>query len=351
MAKLRHHFSALLSKIEPPAERLKVAQKAPAKVRDFLKEHDFETVDPHTRLIGSYYRCTAVLEIKDVDLLVFVPEAQRERTPNAVLQELKAVLDEYPDAAAETSSQRRSVRLDLLNEDLQLDIVPAIHSGDVEKCLSIPDRPAKEWIDSDPLGYSNRLSKLNQDHGGKVVRLVKLFKAWRDVQMKTRRPKSYVLEVMVFNAVSEGSIKLVERSTDENMADLLAHVWKKYKKLFEEGTEAPRIKDPQVEGVYITKGWSRSSFDSFMTQIDKSRGWSERALAKDDDEEAEASVLWAKVFPEIWPTDVEVKAAARSEASSVAPGVTVIGSAGLLLPRVSSGAASKPTSFHSGEDA
>ena len=234
MANLRHHFSALLSKIEPPPERSKVAQEAPAKVRDFLKEHDFETVVPHTRLIGSYYRCTAVLDIKDVDLLVFVPEAQRERTPNAVLQELKAALDEYPDGAAETSSQRRSVRLDLLNEGLQLDIVPAIHGGDVEKRLSIPDRPAKEWIDSDPLGYSNRLSKLNQDHGGKVVRLVKLFKAWRDVQMKTRRPKSYVLEVMVFYAVSEGSIQLVDRSTAENMADLLRYVWGKYKKLYEE---------------------------------------------------------------------------------------------------------------------
>ncbi len=348
MANLRHHFSALLSKIEPPAERLKVAQEAPAKVRDFLKEHDFETVDPHTRLIGSYYRCTAVLEIKDVDLLVFVPEAQRERTPNAVLQKLKTVLDEYPDSAAETTSQRRSVRLDLLNEGLQLDIVPAIHGGDVEKRLSIPDRPAQEWIDSDPLGFSKRLSKLNQDHGGKVVRLVKLFKAWRDDQMKTRRPKSYVLEVMVFNAVSEGSIQLVERSTDVNMADLLAHVWKKYKKLYEEGTEAPRIEDPQIDGLYISKGWPRTSFETFMTRIDESRGWSERAVAKADDE---ASALWAKVFPELWPSDDEVKAAARNEASTAAPGVSVVAASGLILPRGSSGAASKPTSFHGGEDA
>ena len=43
--------------------------------------------------------------------------------------------------------------------------------------------------------------------------LIKLVKAWRDVQMKIRRPKSYVLEVMVLTAVECGAIELCDQST------------------------------------------------------------------------------------------------------------------------------------------
>ena len=57
---------------------------------------------------------------------------------------------------------------------------------------------------TDPLGYADCLSELNQAHGGKVVPLVKLLKHWRDVQMERRRPKSYWLECMIYHRFSAG---------------------------------------------------------------------------------------------------------------------------------------------------
>src|SRR6266516_4072211 len=113
MPNMRHHFDALLTKINPPTERVALVSARVNEVRDWLKEHDFATTSPHTQLSGSYSRHTAIETIPDVDVLLFVPEDQLERTPNAVLLDVHKVLREYPEAAVNTEGQRRSVRLEL----------------------------------------------------------------------------------------------------------------------------------------------------------------------------------------------------------------------------------------------
>ena len=66
-------------------------------MREWLRDHEFATKSPHTRLSGSYARSTATELIPDVDVLLFTPDDQEERTPNAVLRELYGVLKDYPD--------------------------------------------------------------------------------------------------------------------------------------------------------------------------------------------------------------------------------------------------------------
>ena len=107
--------------------------------------------------------------------------------------------------------------------DLHLDIVPAVAVDGLNRPLRVPDRPHQKVDLSDPLGYAARLTKLNQEHGGKLIPLIKIVKAWRDVQMVSRRPKSYVLEVMVFEAVEQGDVILVGSSTAQNFADFTTH--------------------------------------------------------------------------------------------------------------------------------
>src|SRR3989442_11644233 len=92
MPNLRHHFQALLSKINPPADRVTLVSGRVEKVRDWLREHEFSTKTPHTQLSGSYSRHTAIEMIPDVDVLLFIPDDQLERTPNAVLLEVNSVL-------------------------------------------------------------------------------------------------------------------------------------------------------------------------------------------------------------------------------------------------------------------
>jgi hypothetical protein len=294
-------------------------------------------------LSGSYARETAVGDIKDVDVLLLLHEDQLDRTPNAVLLAVKRILDGYPDATTEATGQRRSVHLEFPVHNLHLDIVPAVAVDGLNQPLKVPDRPRQEWIPSDPLGYAARLTKLNQEHGGKVIPLIKLVKAWRDVQMTSRRPKSYVLEVMVFDAVEQCEMILAGSSTAQNFADFTAHTAAKYHDLMENGTDAPRIGDPQT-GARITAGWDRSHFETFMRRAREAARAAERALNAPTTEDA--ATEWQCVFGSFWPNAEMVKAAARAEAPTVNPGATAIASQGFVVGTMAREIATQPTRYH-----
>jgi len=346
MPNMRYHFAALLKKINPSADRVTLASERVGELRQWLQDHDFATNDPHTRLSGSYKRNTAIELIPDVDVLLFVPDDQEERTPNSVLREVHGVLKDYPGSSeVDLRGQRRSVRLELSDDNLCLDIVPAVSDQGNEKRLKVPDRPQEEWIESDPIGYAERLSNLNQEHGSKIVPLIKMLKAWRDEHMTYRRPKSYVLEVILLYAVEEGKLALHDQSQAQNVHDAFAYIADKYADLMDNGKEAPRIRDPQISKHFITKGWERAHFETFMRRVREARAAAAKALAAED--ETAASGEWVKVFGSRWPDEDEVKAEARAEAPLHQPGSSNIDSAG----RVVGGAATvitRPTKFHGG---
>ena len=342
MSTLPVHFSLLLSTIEPDKEKKDLAAQLPGEVREWLKNHEYVTKSPHTRLIGSYQRSTAVGDIKDIDMLVFLPEDALDRTPNSVLLELRETLEEYPDATAETSRQRRSIHLAFPVEEVHLDIVPAVAEEGAEKPLKVPDHHKKEWLLSDPLGYNRELSDLNQEHSEKVVPLIKLIKTWRNVQMVNRRPKSYVLEVMVFCAVKSGKVVVEDRSYAEIVTSFFQHIRDKYADLMDNGSGVPRIYDPRL-GNEISQGWERSHFETFMRRIRDSAHWSEKAAAAEHDEKVE---LWSRIFGEFWPTEEQVEKEARSMAAKLQPGVAAVTSKGSVVSSASLGIRTRPTRFH-----
>jgi len=61
MITLSEYFDELLAAIEPVEDRLKFAEEVPAQLRAYLKESDMVlTIEPHSRLAGSYARQTAI---------------------------------------------------------------------------------------------------------------------------------------------------------------------------------------------------------------------------------------------------------------------------------------------------
>ena len=344
MATLRFAFTALLTNVNPPAERAEKAQRLPGEVREWLKDHDFDTKAPHSRLIGSYGRQTAVTEIKDVDTLLLLPTEALNRTPESILRELKAILVEYPDATADASPQRRSIRLDFPVENLCMDIVGAVADQGIEKPLWIPDRQQQKWLRSDPLGYGRTLSEANAQNGQKLIPLIKLVKAWRDVHMVNRRPKSYLLEVIVFDSVDSGSVALEGSSTAENVCDLFEHLAEKWADLMDQGTGVPRVLDPQL-GSVISQGWERGHFETFMRRIREAA--QNARFGIDAASGDEAAKHWQKVFGELWPTPEQVKEQARAAAVKAMPGKAYVDSRGRVSAgAVAGGTLSRPTQFH-----
>ncbi len=299
---LPHHFAELLSNIEPPQHRRAAAAEIPAKVRDFLKNAtEFPTEDPHTRLTGSYARHTAIHGIKDVDFVVFYDAGDDEPDPKAVLENLYDVLKDLPDALGYVGTaqilrrQRRSVHVQFDDEDFHLDIVPAWLREDIEMPLWVPDREWNEWVESHPLGYGEALSLLNADKGKKAVPLIKLFKHWRTTQMQRRRPKSYWLEALVYQHLSEGWIATDGKGYAELFTDLLHSIQDRFQPALD-GEWVPEIPDPMLKQNNVAFNWEWSAFKSFMTRLNESIGWAERALVKSSDELDDAIALWQKVF-------------------------------------------------------
>jgi hypothetical protein len=300
---LPHHFDELLGNIEPPKNRRDAAAEIPAKVRAFLEDAvDFHTEAPHSRLTGSYARHTAIHAIKDVDFVVFYEAGDDEPDPEQVLENLYNTLQSLPEALGHAGSaqvlrrQRRSVHVQFNDEDFHLDVVPAWLRDGIDKPLLVPDREWSRWVASDPLGYSGALSELNAAKGAKAVPLIKLFKHWRTIQMQRRRPKSYWLEALVYRHLLTGWVTIDGKGYAELFMDLLRSIHDHFQPALD-GEWVPEIPDP-ILNHNIAFNWEWPAFKSFMTRLDESIGWAERALAKSNDEMDDAIALWQKIFGE-----------------------------------------------------
>jgi len=357
MHTLGTHFEVLLRNIRPPEDRLKAAKTLPPKVREFLKDsEDFPTVDPHSRLVGSYAQDLAVGDVKDVDLLVRVAGDPEANDPEAkkLIASLKNALDSLPMAlgldgwaGVDIEGARRSVHVYIKGRDFHLDVVPAIAPDGFESKLYVPDKGFNKWIASHPIGYIMLLSDLNEKNGGKIRPLAKLLKHFRNYQMKQRRPKSYWLGALVVHHVGQ------TLDTTQPLAvlfrDLLHGIYNQYASLLPRTDGAtPNIPDPML-GHNISWNWSRSHFETFMARVDEGRKCATKAL--EAEEPADAVAYWQRVFgEEFFPTDVS-KEAVRA-ATDVAPGRSKVTPGGLVVPSVSStriATPTRPTTFHGEE--
>lgn len=322
MHSLTNHFAKFLTNIQPDGDRVELAQDIPDKLREYLKETDkIRTVNPHTRLSGSYSRYTAIKKIKDVDILLFVNEEYKdgEDCIKKVINDLVSALEGFPkylsdetgrvDADLALRRQRRSVQVHITldGQEFDVDVVPSIIQDEIDKALLVPDRDLSKWILSNPLGYNKSLSTLNKDNSGKIVPLIKMFKHWRDVQMKRKCPKSYWLECLVYEHASAGKLKVEDCSYGELFLSLLSAISEDFQDEYLSKDSVPVIKDPML-GNNVAKSWTRDEFETFMRRINDSKRITERALTATDEKDAIA--LWQRLFndhddTEYFPTSVD----------------------------------------------
>lgn len=309
MSTMPYHFDELLGRIEPDQEREDIAQEIPDQVRDFLKEsEEITTVNPHSRLAGSYARNTAIKNIKDVDVILVVHDDYMKEEPERVLNLLFSVLQGLPDALDDHGEvvacrhQRRSVQVHLEHKNFDLDIVPAVAPNGVARALEIPDKDWEKWVPTHPLGYGDELSALNSKHQDKVVRLIKLLKHWRDVHLIYRRPKSYWLECLIYHKIACGNVPTDGLAYAEIFRDLLGSIRDGFQDNLKR-EKVPEISDPML-GNNVAHNWELDDFKAFMSRVDESYGWAKRALDTDVSE-SDSIKLWQKVFGKDWfPTEV-----------------------------------------------
>lgn len=335
------HFDEMLKKTQPPQERLDKARDLPPEVRKYLQEYEgFETIRPHSRLVGSYAQGLCVGDVKDVDFLVRVPGNPAENEPEAkrVIEELKKALDGLPAALGHVGETeidieraRRSVHVCFEGEDFHIDAVPCVAPDGFDGVIFVPDRGFNTWIRSHPIGYVQLLRDLDTENSGKVRRLIRLLKHYRDIQMKTRKPKSYWLGALVVHHIRrEGGLDTT-LSLAELFRDLCTAIYSQYDHLLRTSdTATPNIPDPML-GHNISWNWGRPHFETFMRRLDDGRTWATKALESEDRDEA--IDWWQRIFgEEYFPSQEEIEKAALSLAGVGLPGNAYVTASGLIVP-------------------
>ena len=282
---LANDFKEFLSSIQPDEDEVTAAKAAHEKVRDELKT-DRESKDAHkdTFLSGSYARRTAINDINDVDVICILDIDKTITQPEVLLSWVESVLSNY---YKEVRPQGRSIGASGKG-GVWLDIVPATPVNSVDGPLWIPDREAKQWVQTHPKGQIAACNERNKATDGFFVQVVKLLKAWRDrLPTKSCQLKSYILESLIHKTIGipsshAGAIVAVLEGIESNYG------------LYRGTNVVPSITDPGYASVNVTKHLSTKEFDDFMIQVRSAAKTARSAF--DSTDEGSSKKLWRQLF-------------------------------------------------------
>jgi hypothetical protein len=297
---LSSYFGMLLSNIEPTPERVEIISDAHTTLREHLGSDAADLTYPveDDFLSGSYARHTATGTVKDADIILPLQGAvlsndRRSPSPRAVLQNLKQVVDLFYDHV-DLEQQRRSIQVFLTEDDVRMDLVPAIAPDGVESVLYVPDYQQQLWIESHPKGHITGSSTHNTNTGGRYVPLVKLVKWWRDQHItEDKRPKSFLLECLVRETCPVEALPMAKmfKQTLEMIVERYGAV-----------ATVPVIADPALPGndLAVSCSWTSTEFKAFIAACEEAITLADAALGATTKEEAIQNwrILFGDKFPE-----------------------------------------------------
>lgn len=278
-------FTTFLSSLQPGDDDVADAKAAHEKVREQLRSDD-ESKEAHkdTFLSGSYARRTAINDINDVDVICVFDIDRTTTAPEVVLRWVEGILGKY---YSKVRPQGRSVGAQAA-KGVWLDIVPATLVSADDGPLWIPDRDAKEWVQTHPKGQIAAGISKNKITDGYFVHTVKLLKSWRDrLPTESCRLKSYILETLIHGAIGSPS------SHAAAIVSVLEGVERNYG-TYRDLDIVPTIYDPGYPTINVAKRWPADEFKDFMAQVKSAAATARSAF--DSLDEGASRKLWRQLF-------------------------------------------------------
>lgn len=327
-------FTEFLADIEPSPTTNANAAAAHKGIRSHLQGHDeFSELWETDFLSGSYVRDTAIrprrsagsVDQPDVDIIV-VTSFTQDDDPEDVLATVRDAIEDGYDVER---TNRRSVRV--VTFQAEMDIVPVIVNPYGDGYL-IPDRHAGQWHITNPPVHTQWSYNQSTAFNGRFKRLVKLLKWWRRENPTSRRPKGFVLEVLVSKHAPKNELHY-----GEAFAQLLENIYDNYKFLASIDRK-PTIDDPAVPGNDILSKVTVAQWKEFLEKVRVYAAIARRA--QDEEDVDESTRQWRRVFGDRFPSTVT---AARSMSTTATASAAGLG-AGYVFPSQPS-APSKPRGF------
>lgn len=303
-------FIELLADIEPSATTKSNASSAHTNLRDHLrKDEKFKARWVTDFLAGSYSRDTAIRprvsedghERPDVDIIVETNFATVD-APDAVLKELAKALEV---AYTVERVNKRSVRVTTANAEM--DVVPVIKTY---SSYQIPDRDTGTWKETNPPVHDRWSTEQNTLFEQRFKPLVKLMKWWRRENPTGKRPKGFVLEMLVAKHAPRS-----EKHFGEAFAQMLEGIHATYA-LSASLDIKPQIWDPAVAGNDILAKVTVAQWKDFIEKVRVHATHARSAQATAD--VGDATRLWRKVFGDRFK-ETTTKAADASTYAAASP--------------------------------
>jgi hypothetical protein len=282
---LTSDFSSFLSSLQPGEDDVAAAKAAHEKVREQLRtDEDSKEAHTDTFLSGSYARRTAINDINDVDVICLLDIDHTITGPEVCLAWIEGILGRY---YKQTKRQGRSVGASAAN-NVWLDIVPATLVSSDDGPLWIPDREARQWVQTHPKGQIAAGVSKNRATNGYFVQVVKLLKFWRDILgTDPCNPKSYILEALIHGTIGNPS------SHAEGIVNVLEGIERTYGS-YRNLDMVPVISDPGYTSVNVAKRWSSSEFRAYLANVKSAAATARSAYSNTN--EATSRKLWRQVF-------------------------------------------------------
>ena len=302
---LSTYFEKFIANIQPTQDRITAISEAHTTLRTHLTQ-DAALHHPiaDSFLSGSYARHTAIDPIKDADIILILQETEisTDRAlpdPHQILLNLRTAIDEFYEQV-NLQTQRRSIQINLPDENIQMDIVPAIAPHGKTSFLYVPDYTQGFWIPSHPAAHLSFTTDTNTASDGRFVRVAKAFKWWRTQTLDPdRRPKSFLLEVMVAYSLDIHAPTVCEAfvSTLKNLLHTYHQSW--------EQKILPQVPDPGLpqNDLVTSCGWTLQDFLWFYAQLSQLAEIADLAIDPETDKVTTLK-LWQSVFGDVYPNSV-----------------------------------------------
>jgi hypothetical protein len=281
-------FQQFLENLELTESERSEASRQQKVLRDNLNKH----LDGITRdiLSGSYSRATAIRPLNDIDLFVILnkqvhTDVTTAMPPEQCLKKFqKALASAYPNKNA-AEIQGRSVHIDFIGTGIGYDVVPALEmtGGD----YMIPDRDRKTWIRTNPEKHRQACIAANERAGGKLNRLIKAAKQWKN-RHNIRLLRSFHVEVMAY-----GAFNGPPPNFPAALQALLEHLG---------NAIAARCPEPAGVGPHIDAGMPQEDRTRIQKALREAASFAKQALLLDaQGRTAEAHAVWGKLLGSTYP--------------------------------------------------
>lgn len=187
-------------------------QRSVATLNTRLQEYFGDGIS-RTLVFGSYSRGTILPRgmdpYADVDLMIIFADGSYR--PQTYLDQLRRFAS-FRYASSEIAQSNPTIVLSL--NHIRFELVPATESWFSGLQIPAPASDSRDWIETDPTGFNQKLIQTNQSHGNLIKCLIRIMKYWN---AKAGHPfESYGLEQAI---VGHGFLFLGLLSSGQQIKD------------------------------------------------------------------------------------------------------------------------------------